>query len=272
VRSLWRTIIADAPFYREPLDALTQAEVEEWVAALPKKRCKRSVLRDGKRVTEEMDRTLSPQMIKHALRKLQLCLDAAKKKGIVRENVARGLELPERDRIEDSWTHLERSESESVFKLELTEEQRAVFSVAIYQGLRVGEIAALTWECLRLEGDAPRVEVRRSWNGSTKTGKPRTVPLMPAAREALARWQKISGRKAGLVFPSPSRAVYSREHRWGWDERRSGPDTPTRAGIARRVPFHALRHTCASMLVSGEWGAPGRSRRSARSWATARSR
>ncbi len=77
---------------------------------------------------------------------------------------------------------------------------------------------------------------------------------MPAAREALVRWQTASCRRAGLVFPAPSKAVYSREHRWGWDERRYGSDIPTRAGIERRVPFHALRHTCASMLVSGEWG------------------
>jgi integrase len=256
VRSTWGTVIADAPFYREPIDELTQLQVEDWVATLPEKLCKRSVVRDGKRVTIDTDRTLSRQMVKHALQKLQLCLDAAKKKGIVSENVARGVKLPRSVQIEDGWTYMANDEIAAALSLPcLSPLQRATFGLAIYSGLRAGELACLRWECVHIDVVPPLMEVRRSYTGGTKTGKPRVIPLLPAAVSVLRAWQPDPKKRAGLVFSAPSGGEYSPQHRWGWDERYNGNvDIPTRAGITRRVRWHDLRHTTASHLVSGSWG------------------
>jgi integrase len=91
------------------------------------------------------------------------------------------------------------------------------------------------------------ITVRRSYDGPTKNGKVRRVPLLAKAREALESQRGISGRWK-LVFPSKRGEM--RAH--GYDAQLR--TNLRRAGIGRRVRFHDLRHSCASHLVMGSWG------------------
>ncbi len=150
---------------------------------------------------------------------------------------------------------------------------RATLTVAIYTGLRAGELWGLRWEDVRLDGDAPELVVCRSYGGATKGGRARRVPLLPPAEAALRRWQDDQARarkrrarraaRSGRAIPLPSPAELSLVF-------------PTRGGLARKgydaqwprwrdrlevrsdVRFHDLRHTCASHLVMGSWGRPWR--------------
>ena len=145
----------------------------------------------------------------------------------------------------------------------IPETERRVYAVAVYTGLRQGELWALDWSDVRLDG-VPEVTVRRSHGGATKTGKVRRVPLLPGAVRALSSVPE--GERVGLVFPRSGgrRRLPSDDARWSPQARHvrtDGTASPVcgyreRAGISRRVRFHDLRHTCASHLLMGTWAQP----------------
>lgn len=257
VRSTWRHMVSAAGFYREPLDTITVLDIESWIASFRTMRIRKVIVDErGKRIAVPGDRPYSRQMWRHALKLLKLALDYACKRGIITANPARLVKLPRAEQIEDGWTFLTLAEIERVLSLpHLSRLQRAVFGLAIYSGLRAGELACLRWERVHLDTVPARAEIRESYTGGTKTNRPRTIPLLPAAIELLRTWQPDPKKRAGLVFPGPKGQPYESGHRWGWDVRDRGrKDVPTQAGIARRVRWHDLRHSTASHLVSGSWG------------------
>lgn len=210
-------------------------------------------------------RTLSPLTVKHALRLLRAALAAAVDAGKVRENAAREVRPPKpRAVIHEPWTFLDAAEVVAVEGCEaIPDPERAIYTVAIYTGLRLGELWGLRWDDVVLDGDRPEVTVRRSHAGATKSGRIRRVPLLPAARAALDR---LTGRRDGWVFPGDhGQRRRDDDARWSpaWRKvtRRDGTVERVaingyrqRAGITRRVRFHDLRHTCASHLLMGSWG------------------
>ncbi|MCL5947402.1 MAG: site-specific integrase [Chloroflexi bacterium] len=137
----------------------------------------------------------------------------------------------------------------------------ALFALALYTGMRQGELLALTWA--DVDWEQATVSVRRSVRHMPRVGavagepksrrSRRTLPLIPTALEALRqhRQRQLQERlTAGgwedhdLVFPS-ERGTYT--------EATNLIHRPYRRVLARaglpRVPFHALRHTTASLLA-----------------------
>jgi integrase len=137
-------------------------------------------------------------------------LDEAREEGLVHENVARGVKLPRREETKEAWTWLTPGEFATVLALDLTLEQRTAITVAAYQGLRLGELAALTWEHVTLDGERPALVIAASWKRGTKSGKVRRIPLLDPARFALLRWQPDLDKRTGLVFPSPKGGMYAK--------------------------------------------------------------
>ena len=245
-RSRWSAIVARAAFARLPLEAITRSDVRDWARALQAD----PVLGPGG--VPIAGRTLSWQSAKHALGLVSRVLAEAVDDGLLDVNPAAGVRLPRRQATAEGWSWLAVAELAAVFDLPLTLEQRTAFTLAVYQGLRQGELAALTWE--RIDFEAGWMLVAASWGTATKAGRARRIPLLAPARAALERWGPDQAKRVGFVLPAPAGAMRARGHDWGWGDRRSGKDVPTRAHIARRVRFHDLRHTCAAHLVSGTWG------------------
>lgn len=78
----------------------------------------------------------------------------------------------------------------------------AMVAVALYTGMRKGELYGLRWESVHLEAEVPWIDVRRSYRGTTKSGKPRPIPIHPALREVLRRWEsECPETEEDLVFP-----------------------------------------------------------------------
>jgi integrase len=104
--------------------------------------------------------------------------------------------------------------------------------MALTTGCRKGELLNLAW------GDIDLKE-RTAYLGSTKTGKPRYVPLTQPVVEALMRFRS---KPVFKVFHSTISKTTPRciKQDWVW--------TLKRAGIGH-VRFHDLRHTAASHLV-----------------------
>jgi integrase len=129
-----------------------------------------------------------------------------------------------------------------------SEQDASVFIVAAFTGLRIGELRALRWR--DVDFAAHVVRVRASYaNGITttpKSGKVRSVPLVDAAAEWLARLdrQRSSREEQALVF-CESNGTHLSDGRLRW---RYGKALQ-RAGV-RPLRFHDLRHTFGSLAIS----------------------
>lgn len=118
-------------------------------------------------------------------------------------------------------------------------------AMAIYTGLRKGELFGLRWSDLDLE--TRRLTVARSYTKLPKSGKPRHLRLPKILLPLLHEWRNVCPRSpAGLVFPigrGPTRTATNE----------------TMLGLPRALvslglrvlphPWHALRHTFASHFV-----------------------
>ena len=123
---------------------------------------------------------------------------------------------------------------------------RTLLLCAVLTGMRRGELFGLRWEDVDLESH--RLFIRRAlWRGRFVTPKSRrsrrTIDLAPTLRAALT---KLSSRFQGdLVFCSADGKAVDPDnfiHRdWVRVLRRAG---------LRRIRFHDLRHTYASLLIA----------------------
>lgn len=270
-RSAWEHVLV-APFADLPLRELRRGHVVRWVTERLHEGRRTKAGRkkvDGAWVVyrEVTDRPLARGTVVHALRMLRTCLAEALDAELVTSNVAWGVHVPRVDETREPWTWLRTGEivalldpthSAEVVRLgqprgeqlpvHVPEEARLLWTVAIYTGLRKGELAGLRWRDVHLDA-RPYLEVRRSYREAPKSGKAREVPLLPPAVTALRRWRELAPGVAGAsVWPSDSGGV--RPAAWdpgGWVER-------SRRLLGRHVRFHDLRHTCASHLVQGTWG------------------
>jgi integrase len=125
---------------------------------------------------------------------------------------------------------------------------RSMQRLAVCTGMRLKEIATLTWEAVDEAGGTLRVDE------DTKTGG-RNVPVGGAAlailkqrREARKEVGKLAGKISPFVFTTDKGDDYTSD-----EQRRLISDATRRgarsAGIGTGLGFHVLRHTAASWMV-----------------------
>jgi integrase len=129
-----------------------------------------------------------------------------------------------------------------------SEQDAAIFLTAAYTGLRRGELIALRWRDVLFDQESIRVRASYSYGALTtpKSGKIRTVPMVPAVAEALARLGQREAFVADddLVFPG-----LGGEHLDGSALRRRYKAALRRAGL-RELRFHDLRHCFGSLAIN----------------------
>ncbi|MFZ0217040.1 MAG: tyrosine-type recombinase/integrase, partial [Candidatus Dormiibacterota bacterium] len=124
----------------------------------------------------------------------------------------------------------------------------AMYLTAAFTGLRMGELLALQWRDIDYGGET--IRVRRSYNvhggvGSPKSGKVRSVPMVPDVAHRLAT---LAGRE---FFTEPEDLVFANELGTFQDAssiRIRYRAALTRAGL-RPLRFHDLRHTFGTLAV-----------------------
>lgn len=258
--SAWRVHVEGTSLASLPLDAIRRKDVRDWVRAVASKRAVR-VVRKGSRGVERIqtDRQVSRQVVKTALRLVRGALTDAVREELVAENVAMVdvTDLMPRTRADEPWTILDASEIDRLLSSDaLTAEARRLYTVAIYTGLRRGEIWALRRSDVVLDKTRAELVVSRSnGNDSTKSGRARRVPLLEPARLALLELEALP--PTALLFARSDGSMRRGDDDGGWSDIRSSHGTreghKTLAGIKRHVRFHDLRHTCASHLLMGTW-------------------
>jgi len=131
-----------------------------------------------------------------------------------------------------------------------------MYSMALCTGMRAGELAGLRWEKLDLRNRL--ILVDKSYDGPTKSGEPRHVPIVD---DLLTLVEAFKFRESsGLVFPNsagnmrqPSDRVF--QETFGSVLSNIGYEKKVRRGKSRfNLVFHDLRHTFAShwMMDGGD--------------------
>lgn len=241
----WRKHIRPAAFANTPLASVSKLDIKKFL--------------------KELSQTKSEQTVRHVLRQIKQTFAEAEDNGIISYNPTKGVQVPRQDRTEDTWTYLQPQEIETILACEkLTERERSAIGLAIFTGLRLGELLHLHWKDVVLDGPRPHVTVRYSNGGASKSGKPGITPLLPMAVQ-IFRFLASKGAYSAseLVLPNNRGLPYAKGHDFGWRDWKNNagklvPGAKTRAGITRPVRFHNLRHTAAAALMSGYWGDPWR--------------
>jgi len=122
----------------------------------------------------------------------------------------------------------------------LDQDAREMMLLALFTGMRRGEILRLKWDDI----DSRRGFITLK---EPKGGTDQTIPLPDDARELL----KNRPRRDGTAYVFPGRAIKGREDRPRQDAAKSFRAIREAAGLpATFRPMHGLRHTFASMLAS----------------------
>lgn len=225
-RTRWRNYVLPWPAADGAVHTVTTPMIRRWLADLREK-------------------GLAVQTRRNALNLLRVVLEHAVEDGYMADNPARGVRVHDAGRTDETSTHLTASEA---WALVLASKQDLAVVLALCTGARQGELRALRWADVDL-GDDPTVTLRYGAPGTpTKGGKLRVVPLLGLAVEALRR----ATRRGPLVLPTATGGHRSLGHIVDADEWRAWLAA---AGIRRRVRWHDLRHTCATLLLSGAYGA-----------------
>jgi len=119
-----------------------------------------------------------------------------------------------------------------------------MYSTALFTGMRAGELVGLRWDDIDFERRL--ITVQRSYDGPTKAGDVRHVPILDRLLPVLKAW-KLATSSRRVVFPNEAGHMWDQKGRV-FDEILKR--VLVRAGFDRRyVHFHGLRHTFASHWV-----------------------
>jgi integrase len=141
-----------------------------------------------------------------------------------------------------------REEIEALGRAAASEQDAAIYLTAAMTGLRRGELVALRWRDVDFAGQAIRVRANYSYGQlvTPKSGKIRTVPMVPDVATALA---KLTQREHLTADEDPVFVGPGGGHLDASALRRRYVAAVKGAGL-RPLPFHSLRHYFGSMAVN----------------------
>lgn len=208
-------------------------------------------------------RGLAPATVHKMHVVLHKALDQAVADGLIPRNVTDALKIPRIDREEINPLTAEEANRLIEAACDADERLQALYVLAVHTGLRQGELLALKWDDLDLQGGTLRVRRTLTQAGGKysmsepKTKKSRrTVRLTPGAVAALqGHLERQMGemdrlgslyKPGGLVFANETGGIINPSNL----RNRSFKRVLQRAGLPDDTRFHDLRHTCATLLLS----------------------
>lgn len=211
--------------------------------------------------SEKMASGLSPQTAKHLLRVLRQMFTHAIDWSYIRENPAKKVRNPKIPKFEMDFLSADEAR---VFLDHVDTRWYAFFLTAITTGLRVGELLAMRWRHLDWNGGTYHVKetcLRARGGYSASITEPKTessiasVNITPLCLEAL-RGHRRSQAERRLSLGSDyveNDLIFDTDNGGMLDScnivKRVFNPALNAAGL-RRIRFHDLRHTCASLLIA----------------------
>ncbi len=194
---------------------------------------------------------LAPNTIRNVVTPLQALYSWALPRDLAHVNPCTSLRLPsgeqKRDRIATP------SEAAKLIAA-LPAKDQAALGLAVYAGLRIGELLAIEWEAIDLEQKKLRVvrawdeKAKRFLDAKTEAGQNRTVPIVDPLATLLADHAVLMDHPTeGLLFPGRDASQPLSQGRL----RKRAAEAWQGAGL-EPLGFHEGRHTCASMMIAAK--------------------
>ncbi len=193
---------------------------------------------------------LAPNTIRNVVTPLQALYGWAIPRGLAHVNPCTSLRLPageaKRERIATP------SEAATLIAA-LPAKDQAALGLAVYAGLRIGELLALDWAAIDLERQTLRVV--RAWDERAKVfldakseaGQNRTVPIVDRLAVLLADHRVLMNHpERGLLFPGRS----DRDRPAAPAALRKRASDAWRGAGLEPLGFHEGRHTFASLMIA----------------------
>jgi integrase len=253
---------------RERYQELANTHVRPHIGAMPVQKLQpvhlaelyAKLLREGRRAPKGASAGLSPRTVGHVHRVIHKALAVAVEWGVIQRNVAEVAKPPKVDMAE-----LEILGAPQAQALLQQLKGRTLYPIAMLglaTGMRRGELLALRWRDVDLDGARLRVEqsLEQTKAGlrfkapKTKHGR-RTVSLAASVVSELRahrKQQQEQRLRLGIGKPSDDALVFPK-----WDGTVRSPNATTREWVRAlaqlklpAVSLHALRHTHASQLIA----------------------
>lgn len=250
---VWRQHVCRYPIADMPLEAIDPRACRSFVEALL-----RAKVANG-------TRTIAPGTAQQTWAIFAAALSAAVERELIPNNPTKKVkvEWPEsNDETLDYWEPDEIARVLSCEEIPLPD--RLVIQFYLGTGIRAGEGVWMPLSDLERAVARGELLIRYGSKGrKPKSGKTRTIPLLPVARDAAERWLAQLGTWAPenpqrLAFPTKRGGVRgttavlgSRVVRGEYVARFVEHQTSARV---HRIVWHGLRHTCGAALASGWWG------------------
>jgi len=194
---------------------------------------------------QRMNATMKPMSVNSFFRALKVCLNYGVSSGFLREVPHRGVKPLKAVKAETKWWSPD--EVAKVLAAAEADERdpedaQLIFSLALYLGLRRGEIDRMQWSDLTLDGKEPVACVRSVEGAMTKSGKTRFIPISDELQAILVRLRE----KEGFVV----RGDRKKRGRWiyRYEAQKLFRRVTTAAGVTK-IRFHDMRHTFASFML-----------------------
>ncbi len=204
---------------------------------------------------ETLLETRSRAMAGKALQSFRSIIADAQDRGLVAQNVARGVTIKKRNRDKEPVIPPTKADIRTIL-LSVSDRWRPLIVTAIFTGMRSSELRGLTWADVDFDKRVIRVRQRADKYNvlgppKSKTSR-RELPMTPMVVNTLREWQLACPKgEANLVFPTSRGNVESHPNIWGRCivplERKCGF---IGAGTTKpKYGLHALRHFYASWII-----------------------
>ena len=207
----------------------------------------------------------SPAMVRKILTSLGSILADAQERGLVAQNVVRGLRARRRGKDADQRR---KGKLKVGVDIPTPDEVRAIIAhlkggwrpmllTTMFTGLRVSELRGLRWSDVDLRRG--EIHVRQRADRWRVIGRPkseageRTIPLPPMVVNALREWKLACPRgELDLAFPNGAGRVEDASNiaERGWIPTQIAAGIVTKAGEAKYPGLHSLRHFYASWCIN----------------------
>jgi len=188
---------------------------------------------------------LSPSTVRNVVTAMRALYAWALPRGLARVNPTAGLRLPTGSTARE---RIAAPREATALIAALAPRDQAALGLAVYAGLRLGELLALDWENVDL--DAGTLRVVRAWDHGSRTfvapkskAGTRTVPIIARLSLLLADHRVLTDHRPGLLFAG----------RTGQPAAHSGLRDRMTAAWRRNglepLGFHEGRHTFASLMI-----------------------
>jgi integrase len=197
-------------------------------------------------LVDELAASRSASTVRNVIMPLRVIFRRALRDGEVVSSPVAGVELPAPD--ERARDRMATPDESQLLVAAVPAADRAAWALAVYGGLRLGELRALDWRDVDL--DAGELHIRQAYCNRTKQitapktkAAVRTVPIVGELRRALLEHRLLTGRRDGLVVERAGGGVESGDS-LAWRAEKAW-----KAGGLERVTMHEARHTYASLMI-----------------------